>query len=126
MTMIQEKPSLEELVHFGIKGMHWGSRKKSTSTGQTTPSRPRKNSTKSEGRPQTREDIVVSRAIQQGYARVVGPPMAKFVRDIPPHQKSSDPKIQAVLDRALSQGLDRVEANAGKAFVQGLPAQFRP
>ena len=25
-----DKPSLEELVHFGVKGMHWGVRKSST------------------------------------------------------------------------------------------------
>ena len=26
--MIEEKPSLDELVHFGVKGMKWGVRKK--------------------------------------------------------------------------------------------------
>lgn len=30
MIVGQEKPSLEDLVHFGVKGMKWGSRKQSS------------------------------------------------------------------------------------------------
>lgn len=35
-----EKPSLEELAHFGVKGMHWGIHKKEDPTGNGSPSGP--------------------------------------------------------------------------------------
>ena len=119
--------SQDDLAHFGIKGMRWGVRRRQSFSGVSAPVRPRATSSKSApGRPESRENQVVSRAINQGYDRDVGPSMAMFVRDIPRHSKSTDQKTQAVLDRALSQGLNRVEEQAGRAYLQGLPGMYRP
>ena len=114
-----------ELAHFGIKGMRWGVRRKPKFTGVTEPAGPRALSTKTVGRPVTKADELVGRAVNQGYQRSVGPAMAVFVRDIPRHNKTTDPRTQAVLDRALSQGLNRVEEQAGRRYMQGLPPTFQ-
>lgn len=120
----QEKPSLDSIKHFGIRGMKWG-RRKAHDSGKSAPAQPRTLPRSSEGRAPTREEQLVGRAVNQGHARVVGPAMAKFVRDIPPHQASSNPAVEALLNRALSQGVNRVEAEAGRAFMEGLPVQFQ-
>jgi hypothetical protein len=36
MILGQEKPSLEELVHFGVKGMKWGVINEDKPTGRTS------------------------------------------------------------------------------------------
>jgi hypothetical protein len=115
-----------DFAHFGIKGMRWGVSRKKKFSGESAPARPRATSSKNVGKTESRADQVVSRAINQGYDRTVGPPMTMFIRDIPRHSKSTDRKTQEVLDRALGQGLNRVEEQAGRAYLQGLPGMFRP
>ena len=116
-----------DFAHFGIKGMRWGVRRKKQFSGVSEPVGPRATSSKSAaGKPETRENALVSRAINQGYQRSVGPSMAMYVRDIPRHNKSADPKVQALLDRVLQQGLNRTEEQAGRRYMEGLPATYRP
>lgn len=109
-------PPLHELVHFGIKGMRWGRRKKFS--GISAPRTPREATKNS-----SREEQLISRVTNQGYVRVVGPPMARYVRDIPNYKQSSDPKVNALLSRTLTQGVNRVEEEAGRAYMLNLPGQ---
>jgi len=110
-----KNPSIENaVVHFGIKGMRWGSRKKSS--GETAPRGPKQASPTA-----SREDQLVSRAVNQAHVRVVGPAMAKHVINIPKHSQSSDPAVNALLNRTLTQSINRVEEEAGRKFMQGLP-----
>jgi hypothetical protein len=102
-----------DIQHFGVKGMHWGRRK--MASGSTTLQRPRAASPGA-----SREEKLVSRALDQAHNRVVGKPMAVFVTNIPKFNPSTDAKVNDVLNRALSQGLNRVEAQAGQQFIQGL------
>lgn len=137
MRVLEEaKPPLNQLAHFGVKGMHWGRHKAPDSgaarkplpsrpVSKFTTERPRALSTRSEGHAPTREDQLVGRAINQGFERATRPAMDTFIRNIPPHQQSSDPRVNALLKRTLDQGLDRVEADAGREFMSRLPTTFR-
>lgn len=73
----------------------------------------------------SREEALVARSLNQAYERKVAPAMNHYVANIPPHNQSSDPAVNALLNRALSQGLDRVEAQAGQGFGAGLPGRYR-
>lgn len=106
-----------DIAHFGIKGMRWGVKKKSKFSGASAPRRP-KEATKDS----SREEQLVSRALNQGYDRVVGRAMATHVINIPKHSQSSDPRVNELLSRVLTQSLNRVEAEAGRKFMENLPA----
>lgn len=151
-----------ELLHFGVKGMHWGVRRdrKSSSSGSTPkkvwgpkswqdPKKPAP-SKKPAGKafkgfnPMAVKDPVRADQIQRtqdardrrnqattvaAYNRALANEarverqikiersgMKHLVKNIPPHNQSSDPAVNAVLNRAMSQGLDRVEERAGQGI----------
>jgi len=113
--LFDEKPSLEELSHHGIKGMKWGSRR-AKPTGVSAPQRPREVPKEASASEQ-----VLARAVQGGYNRTVAPHMARYIRNIPRHTVSNDPRANEVLQRVLGQGLNRVEEQAGRKYMEGLP-----
>lgn len=119
----QEKPSLETLVHFGVKGMRWGFKKASTRTSE--PEQPRTISSKVRGRAPTKEEKLVGKAVDQGHTRTIAPALTKFVVNAPRRTTSSDPRVEALLNRSFQQAANSVEAQAGRAYIQGLPADFR-
>ena len=128
-----DKPSLEELVHFGTKGMRWGVRHKPKPPTRAQrmhervngPERPRALSTKADQNNPSREDQLVGRVIGQAHQRAVQPHLDRFDANIPKHNQSSDPRVNELLSRTLQQARNSVEADAGRAFMQGLPTTFR-
>lgn len=130
--------SSNNLIHFGVKGMHWGQHRRqsvSTSASRHNPvprrpaSPPQRFSGASEprrpkevGSNASREEQLVSRSLNQAYMRAVGPAMAVHVMNIPDHKQSSDPRVNELLNRVLTQSLNRVEEQAGRQFMSGLPA----
>jgi hypothetical protein len=89
-------------------------------SGLHEPARP-----KTENKQDTPADRLVSRAIDQGYMRTVGPAMAAYVVNIPKYDKSPDPKVNDLLNRLHSQNLNRIESEAGREFMSRLPEAYR-
>jgi hypothetical protein len=130
--MPHEMTYSEALAHFGIKGMHWGTHKaqpgspKISST-RPTSKKPRFTGTKPPSRPReatsdaVRADQIVAKALNRGYDRSVGVAMATHIRDVPSHSHSSDPGVNALLSRVLTQSVNRVEEQAGRQFMANLP-----
>lgn len=142
--------TLEEiLAHHGIKGMRWGRHKPKAPGGGSSPapktaapkreapktkpltfrelSQPKFSGASEPHRPReaapgaSREEQLVSRVVNQGYNRTVGPAMALHVLNIPRHTASADQNVNDLLSRVLNQSLNRVEEEAGRTYMQNLP-----
>jgi len=139
------------LAHSGVKGMHWGVRQQRTSDAEVhsqrimegrrsaaasragTATSPRQATAirkSSSGKPlrpapppknATREQALIAKAAQQGYDRAASPATVRYFNNAPARRASADPKVNDLLIRVMSQGANRVEAAAGKAFIDGLP-----
>lgn len=120
----QEELSVDDILHFGVKGMRWGFKKKE-STRSVEPERPRTVSSKVHGRAPTREESLVGKAIDSGHTRAISPALTKFAVNAPRRAPSGDARVEALLNRSYSQAANSVEAQAGRAYMQGLPSDFR-
>lgn len=99
-----DKPPLDELAHFGIKGMHWGSRK-------TYPEHETTVNPKALGSPITKMDKTLAVSTQDGAHQVAGMLKSRYGYEVT--------EVRAIADkRQFKNYLAYVEAGAGGSNAQ--------